>query len=82
MHCPYCHGTEHWKWNRPRWLRLPPGSMKNWRCSECGQEYIVWFDYIPIRQRTAHVVVRAWHVLLGLLLLVVLAFGLPALLRG
>ena len=54
------------------------------KCPYChgGQEYIVWFDYIPIRQRTAHVVVRAWHVLLGLLLLVVLAFGLPALLRG
>jgi hypothetical protein len=55
--------------------------MKNQRCSECGQEYIVWFDFIPIRMRTAHNVVRAWHWIFGLVLLAILAFGLPALLR-
>lgn len=81
MKCPYCHGHESWKWNRPRWLRLSPGSMVNRRCSECGQEYIVWFDFIPIRMNTARIVVRLFHWTLGILLLVVLAFGLPALLQ-
>ena len=81
MRCPYCKGTEHWKWNRPRWLRFPPGSMKNFRCSECGQEYILWFGYIPIRMRTARSVVRVWHWTFGILLAAAVAFGLPALLR-
>ena len=49
LHCPHCHGTQHWKWNRPPWMFFTPGPMENQRCSECGREYTVWFGFVPMR---------------------------------
>ena len=82
MKCPYCGGTEHWKWNNPEWMKWTPGGMRYWRCSECGREYVVWFGLFPIRTDSARSLVVAWHWFLAIAALGLFAWGIPALLRS
>lgn len=77
IHCPHCHGTQHWKWARPSWMFLSPGPMDNFRCSECGREYTAWFGIFPQRQSFSKTLCRVWHWSLLVVLLAALAIVLP-----
>lgn len=82
MSCPYCHADHKWKWNRTRWMRFTPGHMRNWRCSECGHEFIRWLGFICMKHATAHVIVVLWHWLVAFAILLGAAWFLPTLFQG
>lgn len=77
LRCPYCHGTQHWKWTRPSWMFLSPGPMENMRCSECGREYTAWLGVFSQRQKFSKTFCRAWHWFLLVLFFAVIAVVLP-----
>lgn len=69
MKCPYCKNTEIWKMYKPNWVKFTPGPMSNRRCNRCGQEFIRWFGFLPIKHRLARVLIGLWHFILALLLI-------------
>jgi len=77
MRCPYCKSADNWKMKTPGWVRYPPGTMRNMRCSDCRREYIRWIGICGLRHKTARSLVFSWHGLWIAAFFLTLAWNIP-----